>query len=789
MAGVKIDAFKGVAPRIAPELLPEGLGQIARNAKLDSGNIVPYPEPVIVGTTGRTTAVRCIYPLVNPDTDDLVWMSWENAVDVATPAFEPVVSEQRFYYTGDGVPKVSTYALATSSGPPYPADYYELGLPLPDTKLTTTAATYTAKGIISVARDAGGIATFETSTPHNLRTGMVVAVKGFTNYSASYSRSGNTNTVTLNGHGLGVGSTVFVTRTSGSMTDGAYTITSAATNSFTYIESESGSTSGNLRIDTRSYNTTGSEVIVVDDTTFKIFLPGFEQAEYAATGGMVELAGQTYNRNYVYTWYTPWGEESVASDPSEDLIVKDGQIVTVTVIPTVPPTVPAKNFIRGVRVYRTLAGLRETDFYLLNTLWFPQSTARVQRVGTTVTVTMAEPHNLLEDDRFKISGLTNSSANITDGIVTDVTDAYTFSYTSAGTAIADTADTTGVLYHDASEDQDDDDARYWGDGGNFDFIDDYNSRRLTTNLVSDEWIPPPEDLEGLTVIQNNILAGFVRNSLYMTEPNQPHAWPEAYIKVLDVDIVAVRPLSGIGAVVLTTRQPYLLTGSDPATMTLQKVDALYPCTSAKGAVSMNFGVLYPTYEGLALYSPSGGIRLATAPIYGEDEWSSDYIPNSIVGVYYDNNYFASDSDGSFVYMYEPQGTGSFVNCDTAFTAAYNDAVNGKLYIVTDDSGNVYEWDNQTQPLQTAEWKSKVLLTQDYNNIGAARVKADYTGSPDVTFTMWANGVQIYSNPVYNDAIFRLPRGYRTDTFEISVTGDTRIRAVHLGQTPISLKEV
>lgn len=789
MVGVKLEQFKGIAPKIAPEQLADGLSQISRNTKLESGDIIPYPEPVIAGSSGRTGTTKTIYPLVNPDTEALVWMSWDTEVNVATPAFEPVVSEQRFYYTGDGVPKVSTYALATSSGPPYPGDYYQLGLPIPDGEVTTTAATYNAKGIKNLARDAGGIVTFETTTAHELRTGMVVAIKGFTNYAASYSRTDNTVTVTLNNHGIGVGSTVFVTRTSGGMTDGAYTVASATTNTFTYIESESGSTSGNLRIDTRGYNTTGSEVIVVDDTHFKVFLPGFEQAEYAATGAMVELAGQTYARTYVYTWYTPWGEESVASDPSDDLIIKEGQRVTVTDLPTAPPTEPTKNFIRGIRLYRTLAGLRETDFYLLRTLWFPQNTARVQRVGTTVTITMQEPHNLLVDDRFKLSGCTTASIDITDGIVTDTADAYTFSFTSAGTAIADTVDTTGVLYHDACENQDEDDARYWGDGGDFDFLDDFDSRKLTTNLVSDEWIAPPEDLQGLTVIQNNILAGFVRNSLYLSEPDEPHAWPEAYIKVLDVDIVAVRALSGIGAVILTTRQPYILTGSDPATMTLQKVDALYPCVSARGAVSMNYGVLYPTYEGMALYSPSGGIRLASAQLHDGDSWVTALDPTTLVGVYYDNSYFASHDNGSIVYSYDPQGGGSLVTCDTIFTAAYNDAINGSVYLASGTAGNIYKWDDSTQPLQTAEWKSKRLVTQDYNNLGAARVKADYTGSPDVTFTLWADGVEVYSSPVYNDQVFRLPRGYRADTFEVAIESNARIRSIHLGQAPLSLKEV
>lgn len=789
MTAVKLDQFKGIAPKIAPELLADGLAQVARNCKLDSGNIVPYPELVEVGDTGRAgVSVRTIYPLTNPDTDALVWMSWENEVDIATPAFEPVVTEQRFYYTGDGVPKVTTYDLATSSGPPYPADYYELGLPLPDDVPTTVATAYAQRTIVSVARDSGGIATFKLGSPHDLKSGMTASIKGFTNYTASYSRTGNTVTVTLNNHGIGVGSTVVVRRTSGSMTDGSYSVTAVTTNTFDYVESESGSTSGNLLIDTRSYNTTGTEVIVEDDVTIKMFLPGFEQATYAATGGKLELAGTTYARTYTYTWYTPWGEESVGSEPSDDLIIKEGQLVTVSNLPDHPPLEPTKNFIRGIRLYRTLAGQRETDFFLLKTLWFPQSTARISRVGSIVTVTTVDPHNLLEDDRFKITGLTNSSADITDGIVVDVIDARTFTFSSAGTAIADTADTTGVLYHDAAE-NDEDEARYWGDSS-FDFIDDFNSKKLTDNLISDEWIGPPEDMVGITVIQNNVLAGFVNNKLCLSEPNEPHAWPEAYQKTLDTNIVAIRALSGIGAVILTERQPYILTGSDPATMTLQKVDALYPCVSARGAVSMSFGVLFPTYEGLALYSAAGGIRLATEAVYSADKWIEDLDPTTLVGVYYDNTYFASHSAESLVYMYGQDDGGSFVNCDVIFTAAYNDAKNGKVYLLLPElTGKVYQWDNPDQPYQTAEWKSKVMLAQDFNNLGAALIKADFSDTPDVTFTVWANGVQIYSEPVFNEEIFRLPRGYRTDTFEVSVEGDARIRAIHLGQIPLSLKEV
>lgn len=787
MSGFKVTNFKGTAPKISPELLPDSYAQTARNCKLYSGDLIPYPEPVVDGATGQSSTTRTIFPLRNPSTDDIVWLSWTGDVDVATPSFPTSVLEQRFYYTGDGVPKVSTYALATAGGPPYPYDYYELGLPLPEARLTTAATAYAARTITSIARDASGMVTFVTSSPHGLKNGAVVSIKGFTHFLATYSRSGQTNTITLNNHGIANGSTVFLNRTSGNMTDGSYVTAAAATNTFTVTDPESGSTSGSVKIDTRGYNTLGAQITVVNDYSFKCYLPGFEQAPYAATGGTVELGGEESVRTYVYTWYTYWGEESIASDPSEDLLVREGQLVTVTNIPTSKPTDPAKNYVGGVRLYRSFAGFQRGDYYLVATLWFPQKTATVSRTGNVSTVKMREPHNFLERDRFKLAGCTASSFNITDGTVTEVVDAYTFKYAQAGSDVATTADTTGTLYHDIAEDPLQDDAVYWGDGS-FDVADQYRSLGLTIALTSDEYDPPPENLKGLKVIQNNIVAGFVDNRLFISEPGKPHAWPEANEKTIDANIVAIEPVSGIGAIVLTEKYPYILQGNDPRLMTLSPVDALYPCVSARGVVRMSYGVVYPTHEGLALYSPSAGPRLVTAQVYEQDTWNNSLDPSSIVAEYYGDSYFASHSTGSFIFRTDGQG-GFFVDCDQTFTAAYNDELTNVLYFVQDASGDVYKWDDLTQPSQTMEWKSKVVLTKDYNNLGAARIIADYGVSGDLVFKVWADKTLIYNQTITDDEIFRLPSGYRSDTYEFSITGDIRVRSVHMGPTPLSLKEV
>ena len=110
MAGVKITNFFGIAPKISPELLPETAGQIARNAKVYSGDLIPYPQPVVVGNTGRTGTIRTLYALK----DSLgvnQWLSWTTDVDIAIVTSSDV-TDQRFYYTGDGVPRVSNYSLA-----------------------------------------------------------------------------------------------------------------------------------------------------------------------------------------------------------------------------------------------------------------------------------------------------------------------------------------------------------------------------------------------------------------------------------------------------------------------------------------------------------------------------------------------------------------------------------------------------------------------------------------------------------------------------------------------------
>ena len=806
MAGVKIEKFLGIAPKISPELLPNTAGQIANNCKLYSGDLIPYPQPVVVDNTERPGDIKTLFALRDPITAEVKWLSWTTEVDIAKSSVDDV-EEQRYYFTGDGVPKVSNYELSTTGGEPYPVTAYDLGLPLPpdSSVLTTVAATFTVKDTASFARDSGNIATLVTSTAHGIKSGSLISVSGFTFITGTYNQAGTTTiTVTINGHGLADGATITLDFTSGAAVDGTFTISNVATNTFDIIASAAATTSGNVNLDLRSFNVTSFECTVINPTTLTYYSPGFQVDTYAYTAGKVDLGSLTQTRSYVFTWYTPWDEESIGSIPSEDLFIREGVVVTVSSIPTAPPA--GNYFIRGVRLYRTLPTASGTEYFLLKTLWFPGTAARVQRTSNVSRVTTTDYHNLSIDDRFKISGCTVASFDITDGIVTDVIDDYTFEYAQVAGDVADTAVAAGTLYHDAAESIDDS-ARYWGDGS-YDFVDDFDSLNLLTILSSDEYDPPPDDLQGLTVIQNEIYVGFVGNKVYFSEPGLPHAWPPKYIRTVEPNIVAIAAVSGF-LVVLTESYPYQIVGSDPNVMTVTRIDAQYACVAKRSVVSMSFGVLYATHNGLALYSPSSGPILLTRALENQDTWTTSLDPYTLIGSFYGDKYVASHSTGMIVFERDDQTGGTYVDTDYTYTASYYDAPSGNLYYVSGTNGDIYQWNNLDQPNVTQEWKSKVIITKDFINLGAARVVADYTNltstwdsttsnweattqlwnnADQVTFKLWVDKELIYTTALNDKGTFRLPTGYKSDTFEVGVEGNVRIRSIHLAETPLGLKE-
>jgi hypothetical protein len=62
-----------------------------------------------------------------------------------------------------------------------------------------------------------------------------------------------------------------------------------------------------------------------------------------------------------------------------------------------------------------------------------------------------------------------------------------------------------------------------------------------------------------------------------------------------------------------------------------------------------------------------------------------------------------------------------------------------------------------------------------------------TGTQPVTFKLWVDKQLVFQGTVATGDVFRLPTGYRSDTFEVGVSGSSRVRAIHFGETPYGLR--
>jgi hypothetical protein len=124
MALIEIDQFFGQRPAVHRYKLKPYEAQTAINTDLFLGAIYPLKGGTLIGNT----------TVVDPTTifkHNNSWYEWAlKDVDIVR---SPVADDQydRIYYTGDGDPKVASYAMATGGGLPYPSDSYRMGVPTP----------------------------------------------------------------------------------------------------------------------------------------------------------------------------------------------------------------------------------------------------------------------------------------------------------------------------------------------------------------------------------------------------------------------------------------------------------------------------------------------------------------------------------------------------------------------------------------------------------------------------------------------------------------------------------
>jgi hypothetical protein len=367
------------------------------------------------------------------------------------------------------------------------------------------------------------------------------------------------------------------------------------------------------------------------------------------------------------------------------------------------------------------------------------------------------------------------------------------------------------------------------------YVDSKSVTQLGEQLSTLEFEPPPSNLKGLVAMPNGILAGFKDNEVWFCEPYLPHAWPASYSLSVEYPIVGLG-VYDTTVVVMTTKYPYLITGTTPAAMTQSKLPIPQPCASKRSIASDQYGVLYASPNGLVSIG-SGTQDIITTPLYTRDEWQ-ELTPTSMLGVIYNNLYmcFHNTSTGieALVLARGDIPPLSFLSFDA--TAVYVDRGTGNIYAVSLFDNLIYQLDSDLVNNTLYEWKSKKFVLPNPTSFAVFKVQANYEYLDDQTaynayvasiiasnqalfaaainglggdlndfvlnsfelngsiladlptqadvrninIILYADGVQVYNTGVLNQEPIRIPVTGKSYVWEVEITGNVPVRSFIMG---------
>lgn len=358
------------------------------------------------------------------------------------------------------------------------------------------------------------------------------------------------------------------------------------------------------------------------------------------------------------------------------------------------------------------------------------------------------------------------------------------------------------------------------------------------DLITEGWIPPPVGLIALCVHPSGSLLGISGNLLCASEPHQPHAWPVIYQLASNYNGVGMACF-GSSVVMATDGEPFVATGTEPASMSGDNIQGASPCLAKRSIVSTGDSVLYSSKHGL-IQVGSSGLRIFTDQFYTQEKWE-ELNPASMV---------CEIAGGRLYIGYTNQsGTNQMLMIDgpilipisVAAEELYADPSTGELYVATADGIRLF--DAPGVVVLPGSWRSKDFVMPYPVNMGAAKIDFDLAVDPaqqaatlaaiaaaeaenvlilaagnangsmnsgyigakvlhgadfvdvpadpannTITFNLYAAGVLKASRVVSSQKAFKLPGSYKVDVYSIEVITQCVVKEIRVAETKEQLRQ-
>ena len=304
------------------------------------------------------------------------------------------------------------------------------------------------------------------------------------------------------------------------------------------------------------------------------------------------------------------------------------------------------------------------------------------------------------------------------------------------------------------------------------FLDDKEPGELQEQAITENWIGPPDDdsalypdgpLTGLCVVPGGSLVGFSGNTVCVSEPYVPHAWPLDFRTTIpDGQVIGLVPVAS-GLLAVTDKKPYVIQGSSPSAITAIQLESNQSCVAKRSLVDMGGYALYASPDGLVMADGSGA-RVVTEPFFSKHEWS-EYEPGTIRAWQYEGKYIAQYGSDGKGFIFDPAGeTASFPTFTLDMAAGHFSVKDDTLYLAN-DKGELFKFDAGS-PLPMT-WQSKVFVLPAAIGLSVLRVEAE---AYPVTVTVIADDKVRLAKTIRSGLPVRIPGSTKAKRWQVKIEG-------------------
>lgn len=340
------------------------------------------------------------------------------------------------------------------------------------------------------------------------------------------------------------------------------------------------------------------------------------------------------------------------------------------------------------------------------------------------------------------------------------------------------------------------------------FDDAHTPNAAGTALVSTDWSVPPDgnDLdasgalltvtvgqpEGLTQMPNGWFAMFRGNTLYMSEPYRPHAWPYS---MTFPNAIKAMCMGAQSLVVATQDAVYLVNGSHPAAVSQTRLSVPAGGVSQKGICNVEGAVAVVTNDGVLMVRGSEASFGLSQKLFTRAAWRVNYASSTAELAALRLSY----QDGALIGSYPDRAgfivrldeDGGFSRLDLHMSAVANYPDDDSLVYCTPGvaSGRrVLRFRGSANTFMTMTWWSREYTFPRTESMGAFYIRCDGAEYVDV----YLEGALYYQVVAPGTGYYRIPSSHlgrdgRGLRWSVKLSGQATIYEFVMAQTMAELK--